>query len=135
MIVSRCQHRINLTIFPIELILRKEGAADYRILSERQNCEGRGDDAYGSLESLYKQLYERDLILRCCGCCWYLQVTGLSRQMSSGEKGYCLLFVKEYGRSLNDVVSVFDYCDFFKFGPQGLVRNLEQAFRNRDEKH
>lgn len=131
MITVRGQHREDLTIFPVDLILREEGKADFRILSERLDCEGRGEDIYAAFESLSSQLLERDLILCCCGYCWFFQLTGLSRQMSSGENGYCRLFAKDHGRSLADVVAIFDSCDFFKYGPQGLVKELDQQIRKK----
>ena len=130
-ITVRCRRGADLTTAPVGLTLRKEAAGDFRIFSESLNCDGRGEDIYAAFEDLGRQLLARDLIPCCCGYCWYLQFTGMSRQMSSGEKGYCLLYATDHGRSLTDVVGIFDYCDFFKGGPQGLAKERDRNFQEK----
>lgn len=73
---------------------------------------GKGYDRYEALRSLQSALAGRR-VLECCGNCCFFQLTGMSRDMSDGESGYCLVNYPRYGRSGDDVVAIFDYCDGF----------------------
>ena len=126
MIEVRGRHKNDSNMFPVELSVTKMGTDEYRILVPKESCETGGYDTYAAFEKLQLKLLLRDLILCCCANCWFLKFTGLSRQMSSGENGYCLLYAKEYGRSLSDVVAIFDYCDYFKYEPQGMVLKMDE---------
>jgi hypothetical protein len=98
------------TRHPVVLSVHRD-AHGWRIALPAQGLEGWGDDAYAALDALRRQLSGT---LWCCGSCRHFHMTGMSRQMSSGRKGYCLLFVREHGRSLDDVVEIFDACDAFE---------------------
>jgi hypothetical protein len=127
----RTRHKADSTMFPVEISVAKTGTDEYRILILKESCETRGVDTYAAFEELQAQLLFRNLIFCCCGNCWFLQFTGLSREMSAGENGYCLLYAKKYGRSLSDVVAIFDYCNHFKYKPQGMVMEMEEKFKER----
>jgi hypothetical protein len=98
---------------PVALSVHRD-ADEWRITLPAQGLDGRGDDAYAALQALRRQL---STTLWCCGSCRHFHLTGMSRQMSSGQKGYCLLFAREQGRSLDDVVEIFAACDGFEERP------------------
>lgn len=78
---------------------------------------GEGDDACEALQALQAHI-QPDVQLLCCGTCCFFQVTGMSRQMG-GSAGYCLVYFPTHGRSLDDVVSTFDFCDRYVHCPGG----------------
>jgi hypothetical protein len=122
------KHGTGITIVQTRLSLKKEKDRDYRIHLEDNDCEGRGEDFYLAFEDLQNQLFDRNITLCCCGNCRFFQLTGLSRQMSSGTAGYCLVYMEKYGRSPSDSVAIFDYCDRFEYGPQKFVKELYEKF-------
>lgn len=91
---------------------REEGG-DHRLRVLGGAATARGHDLFEAWTALDAAMADEDRPLACCGSCRYFQVTGASRQMSGGEKGYCLLLARTHGRSRQDVVSVFGRCDCF----------------------
>ncbi len=94
------------------------------------------EDYFGALEAAQNRLGESEKILRCCGNCQNFQMTGKSRQMSDGLMGYCLLDLRRNGNyTRDDIVSIFDRCDAFAYGPQEFIRNLDniEAYKSRLE--
>jgi hypothetical protein len=95
--------------------LRTESEPDTRIVADlTHRLTGRGSDQYAAMRDLQAVASAQALLL-CCATCCFLQLTGMSRQMSGGLSGYCLAHMPEHGRSLADLVSIYDDCDRFSF--------------------
>ncbi len=88
-------------------------------LSDGTNLQAEGRTNYDALHSLQDVLEQDNLRLRTCGNCVYFTFSEMSWQMSGGTKGYCTVGKarpEDAGRA--DVVSVFDVCDMFHYGPE-----------------
>ena len=96
--------------------------------------EGRGSDLYDAFSALEGALPGETPNLLACGSCRYFHQTGLSRQMSGGGKGYCVLYSASHGRSLQDAVSIFDFCDAFEYGPKQYMRELNERWKRGSRK-
>lgn len=88
-----------------------------QLREDDRGWRGEGDDACEALETLQAHV-EPDEELLCCGACCFFQVTGMSRQMG-GSTGYCLVHFPTHGRSLDDVVATFDFCERYVHCPGG----------------
>ncbi|HUS17218.1 MAG TPA: hypothetical protein VM536_19655 [Chloroflexia bacterium] len=77
-----------------------------------------GNDYYDAVRSLQAQM-EEQLGWRAgiCGNCRYFHFALLSRELTAGVTGYCL--VNKLGQELTDVdtVDVVDVCRLFSYGP------------------
>lgn len=124
----QARYEKNFTLIKAKLSLCKQNKFEYRIVASIKNYEGLGEDYYAALQDLQLQFSNIKCTLCCCGNCRYIQLTGLSRQMSSGIGGYCLVNMEKYGRSLNDAVSIFDCCDLFEYGPQEYIKEFNNRY-------
>jgi len=90
------------------------GAAgdDWYVQDLTHRVTGRGEDRYDALRDLQSALAPDTSLSVCANCCFF-EATGMSRQMSDGAAGYCLVNFPSHGRSLADVVAIFDYCDCY----------------------
>jgi hypothetical protein len=98
------------------------------IVSDVNALESRGFDIYDAWEKLQQRLADVGVRLHCCGNCRFLQLTGKSRQMSSGAKGYCIRYCRDHGRSRQDVVSIYDSCGEFTFGSQSFIKEIQATW-------
>lgn len=79
---------------------------------------GEASDLYGAFCHARAQLRERERWVCACGNCESFVFSQMSYQMSSGQKGYCTLG-KEHPNNAggDDIVSILDVCDAFRYGP------------------
>jgi len=68
-----------------------------------------GDTLYGALTALRRELESQNCYLLCNGARRNIIVSGMSRQMSGGRKGYLVSLGKPASR--NDIVDIFDYAE------------------------
>lgn len=104
-------------------VLRQQSKDDNVVLRLelplREALEAEASTSYESLRSLQETLEQRELRLWTCGNCACFRFSSMSYQMSLGTKGYCTIGKKspqDCGR--NNVVSIFDVCDAFHYGPR-----------------
>ena len=81
--------------------------------------QAEGTTPYGALRALQADLEQQERRLRSCGLCSSFRFSAMSAQMSGETKGYCTRGKQspmDCGRE--DVVSVFDVCEAFDWGPE-----------------
>jgi hypothetical protein len=95
--------------------LRMDSTPDTKTVTDlTHQIAGTGFDHYAAMRDLQSAASAPVLLLCCANCC-FLQLSGMSRQMSDGLSGYCVVHQPTHGRSLADVVSIFDDCDCFSY--------------------
>lgn len=88
-------------------------------LPDRTSLRGEGSNWYERFRSLRALLEQRQLRLRACGNCVAFVFSEMSHQFSDGSKGYCTIGKRRAEDArLEDVVSIFDVCEAFHYGPQ-----------------
>jgi hypothetical protein len=96
----------------------EEGGALYLRVATYVWRAAPGGDYYDAFRSLQQQMDEQlGWRLGACGNCRYMSFAGLTREISAGVTGYCL--VNKLGQDVDDrdTVDVVDVCRLFAYGP------------------
>jgi len=100
-------------------IWRHNGAWQVQVAGEsfRQDraTDGSVGDGYTQLARFGREvLAPRGMRLRCCGTCLHLAFSGMSRRVSNGWVGYCLLYSPRPVPSQQDTVHLWHLCPDWK---------------------
>ena len=77
-----------------------------------------GGDSYDAFRSVQQQMDEQlGWRIGACGNCRYLHFSPMTRQLTGGVTGYCL--VNKLGQTVGDIdtVDIVDVCRLFAYGP------------------